>query len=309
MRFFPGKYAGVSFLVAIFEIRLAIFPGLNDSAMDLTFSTPLKGNLVLCGDYRDAQLLRRPDLYKFVWVRQGRLLLEVDHIPLELQAGELVPLTPLHSLEVTAVDGEYLILAFDSNFYCIFGHDGEVSCSGLLFNGTSGVLRLALSEARTAALQRVVDELLAEYEVADGLREEMLRMQLKRFIIICTRIARERFSIGADREKLFDTVRRYYVLVDAHFRTKKRVQEYAELLHRSPKTLANLFASCGQPSPLSIIHDRVNAEARRLLLYTARSAKEIAYLLGYEDTAAFSRFFAKMNGESITEFRQREKRE
>lgn len=104
-------------------------------------------------------------------------------------------------------------------------------------------------------------------------------------------------------------MRRYYVLVDEHFRTKKRVQEYAELLHRSPKTLTNLFASCGQPSPLSIIHDRVNAEARRLLLYTSKSAKEIGYLLGYDDTAAFSRFFAKMNGESITEFRQREKRE
>lgn len=277
--------------------------------MDLAFSTPLKGNLVLCGDYRDAELLRRPNLYKFLWVRQGRIRAEVDHIPLELESGEMLPLTPLHQLEITQSDGEYLILAFDSNFYCIFGHDGEVSCSGLLFNGTSEVLRLRLSEARTAALQGVVDELRAEYEVADGLREEMLRMQLKRFIIICTRIARERFEIGADREKLFDTVRRYYVLVDEHFRTKKRVQEYAELLHRSPKTLTNLFAACAQPSPLSVIHDRINAEARRLLLYTSKSAKEIGYLLGYDDTAAFSRFFAKMNGESITEFRQREKRE
>lgn len=277
--------------------------------MNLMFNTSLKGNLVLCGDYREACLLRHPGLYKFVWVRHGGLSLEIDHIPLELHAGELVPLTPLHSLEVIRADGDYLILAFDSNFYCIFGHDGEVSCSGLLFNGTSEVLRLELSEARTAALQQIVDDMLAEYEVVDGLREEMLRMQLKRFIIICTRVARERFSIGADREKLFDTVRRYYVLVDEHFRTKKQVQEYAGLLHRSPKTLANLFASCGQPSPLGIIHDRVNAEARRLLLYTPKSAKEIAYLLGYEDTAAFSRFFAKMNGESITEFRQRERRE
>lgn len=277
--------------------------------MDLMFSTPLKGNLVLCGDYREAQLLRRPNLYKFVWVRRGSLTLEVDHIPMELRAGDLVPLTPLHSLGITRAEGDYLILAFDSNFYCIFGHDGEVSCSGLLFNGTSEVLRLELSEARSAALQRVVDDLCAEYGVVDGLREEMLRMQLKRFIIICTRVARERFAIGADREKLFDTVRRYYVLVDEHFRTMKRVQDYAGLLHRSPKTLANLFASCGQPSPLGVIHDRVNAEARRLLLYTPKSAKEIAYLLGYEDTAAFSRFFAKMNGESITEFRRREKRE
>ena len=55
------------------------------------------------------------------------------------------------------------------------------------------------------------------------------------------------------------------MLVDEHFRTRKRVQDYAELLHRSPKTLSNLFAACGHASPLSVIHDRVNAEARRLL--------------------------------------------
>lgn len=71
----------------------------------------------------------------------------------------LLPLTPLHTLDVTRAEGEYLILSFDSNFYCIFGHDGEVSCSGLLFNGSSEVLRLELSEMRTAALQRVVDDL------------------------------------------------------------------------------------------------------------------------------------------------------
>lgn len=276
---------------------------------NLAFTTPLKGNLAMCDPCDDADLHRIRDLYKFIWVREGRVQLRIDHIPLELHAGELVPLTPHHRLEIPQIDAEVLILAFDSNFYCIFGHDGEVSCSGLLFNGTSELLRLELNEERAAALGRVIDDLRAEYEVADGLREEMLRMQLKRFIILCTRFARERFAVHADREKLFDIVRRYYVLVDEHFRTRKRVQDYAGLLTRSPKTLANLFAAYGQPSPLSIIRDRVNAEARRLLLYTSKSAKEIAYLLGYEDTAAFSRFFAKMNGESITAFRRREKRE
>ena len=276
---------------------------------NLAFTTPLKGNLALCDPCDDADLHRIRDLYKFIWVREGRVQLRIDHIPLELHAGELVPLTPHHRLEIPQIYAEVLIHAFDSNFYCIFGHDGEVSCSGLLFNGTSELLRLELTEERAAALGRVIDDLRAEYEVADGLREEMLRMQLKRFIILCTRFARERFAVHADREKLFDIVRRYYVLVDEHFRTRKRVQDYAGLLNRSPKTLANLFAAYGQPSPLSIIRDRVNAEARRLLLYTSKSAKEIAYLLGYEDTAAFSRFFAKMNGESITAFRRREKRE
>ena len=277
--------------------------------MDIAFSTPLKGNLVLCRDFRDAELTRRPDLYKFLWVRQGALSLEVDHVPMRLEAGEIVSLTPLHHVGNLRADGDCLSLLFDSNFYCIFGHDGEVSCNGLLFNGSSEPLRLALSAQRQEALGRIVDELCAEYEVNDGLREEMLRMQLKRFIIVCTRAAREHFGVDGPQEQLFDIVRRFYVLVDEHFRTRRRVQDYAELLHRSPKTLSNLFAACGRPSPLSVIHDRVNAEARRLLLYTDKSAKEVAYLLGYEDTAAFSRFFAKMNGESITGFRRRTQRE
>ena len=278
--------------------------------MDLVFRTPLKGNLVLCDDLTvQTELDRYAGLYKFIWLRQGTMSLEVDHVPMRLEAGEIVSLTPLHRIDNVQTDGESLSLLFDSNFYCIFGHDGEVSCNGLLFNGSAEPLRLRLSSERSEALERVVGELRAEYTVNDGLREEMLRMQLKRFIIICTRVARGLFGGDGPQEQSFDIVRRFYVLVDEHFRSRKRVQDYAELLHRSPKTLSNLFASCDRPSPLNVIHDRVNAEARRLLLYTSKSAKEIAYLLGYEETAAFSRFFAKMNGENITEFRRRMQRE
>ncbi len=85
---------------------------------------------------------------------------------------------------------------------------------------------------------------------------------------------------------------------------KKQVQDYADLLFRSPKTLSNLFASCGVPSPLRIIHERIESEAKRLLLYTPKSAKEISELLGFEDLSTFSRFFKKMTGESVSNFRK-----
>ena len=81
----------------------------------------------------------------------------------------------------------------------------------------------------------------------------MLRIILKRFIITYTRIAREKLDVGQDKEKSFDIIRRYYVLVDNHYKEKKQVQDYAEMLYRSPKTLSNLFAAYGLPSPLRIV--------------------------------------------------------
>lgn len=277
--------------------------------MDITLHTPMKGTLVLCDVSTVSPYLPASGFYTFLWVRKGTFTLDVDHIPVELGAGCVLPLSPMHRVDALHGDGECMALMFDSNFYCIFGHDNEVSCNGFLFNGTTDVMRLQLGDADSTALQKVVDAMCEEYGVPDSFREEMLRMQLKRFIILCTRIARERFGGTALAEPEFDIVRRFYVLLDTHFREKKRVQDYAELLHRSPKTLTNLFAACGRPSPLRVIHERVNAEARRLALYTAKSAKEIAYLLGFEDTATFSRFFTKMNGRSITDYRRSEKKE
>lgn len=278
--------------------------------MDYQLNTRLNGNIAMTSSYHErASLQRDKTLYKFIWVQSGTLTLEIDHIPMRLEKDEIVTLTPLHHLEVKEVDGEYLTLVFNSNFYCIYGHDNEVSCNGFLFYGSSQVMRLALSAGQSSNLHDIVRIFRQESVIHDNLQEEMLRIVLKRFIITCTRIARQRFGVGQEKEKTFDIIRQYYVLVDRHFKEKKQVQDYADILCRSPKTLSNLFSTCGLPSPLRVIHDRIEAEAMRLLLYTHKSAKEISSILGFEDLSAFSRFFKKMTGESVSDYRKRVKRE
>ena len=278
--------------------------------MDYQLNTRLNGNIAMTSSYHErASLQRDKTLYKFVWVQSGTLTLEIDHIPMRLEKDEIVTLTPLHHLEVKEVDGEYLTFVFNSNFYCIYGHDNEVSCNGFLFYGSSQVMRLALSAGQSSNLHDIVRIFRQESVIHDNLQEEMLRIVLKRFIITCTRIARQRFGVGQEKEKTFDIIRQYYVLVDRHFKEKKQVQDYADILCRSPKTLSNLFSTCGLPSPLRVIHDRIEAEAMRLLLYTHKSAKEISSILGFEDLSAFSRFFKKMTGESVSDYRKRVKRE
>lgn len=278
--------------------------------MEYSFHTRLGGSIILTSAFHENENLQSDkSLYKFIWVQDGCLQLEIDHIPVILRKDEVISLTPLHHIDRVGIDGEYIMLLFNSNFYCIYGHDNEVSCNGFLFNGSSYVMNLELGEEQSDILHEIVNNIEKEYDNKDNLQEEMLRIFLKRFIITCTRIARNKFSINREKEKSFDLVRRFYVLVDNHFKEKKMVQDYASMLHRSPKTLTNLFASYGLPSPLRIIRQRTEAEAKRLLLYSTKSAKEIADILGFEDLATFSRFFRNMSGESISGFRKNIKRE
>lgn len=278
--------------------------------MDYQLNTRLNGNIVLTHRFHERKPLQHDKtLYKFIWVQSGSLMVEVDHIPMYLMKDEIVTLTPLHHLEVKQIEGKYLTFLFNSNFYCIFGHDNEVSCNGFLFYGSSNVMRLKLSREETSNLYDIVRIFCQESAIHDNLQEEMLRIVLKRFIITCTRIARQKFQVGKEKGKAFDIIRQYYVLVDQNFKEKKQVQDYADILCRSPKTLSNLFSTCNRPSPLRVIHERIEAEAKRLLLYTKKSIKEISIILGFEDIAAFSRFFKKMTGESVSEYRRRVQRE
>ena len=274
-------------------------------SLEIALNTRLNGRIALtCTFHEDIGLNKDNSLYKFIWVKSGELSMEIDHVPVKIGTGEVISLAPQQKLRIYDVSGEYFMLLFNSNFYCIFGHDDEVSCNGLLFNGTSRIMRLKLSENEIRALNDLVSGFVYEYEVKDSFREEMFRILLKRIIIFFTRIARRKLDVTQEKEKSFEIVRQYNVLVDLHFREKKQVQDYADMLCRSPKTLSNLFSTYGLPSPLRIIHERTEAEAKRLLLYTSKSAKEIAAILGFEDQASFSRFFKNMTGMNVSEYRK-----
>ena len=180
--------------------------------MTQQFNTKLKGKLVLTDSYHaDKTLQKEKSLYKFIWVRSGSITLEIDHQEIMLAKNEIISLSNLQHLEFKSIDGDYLTLLFNSNFYCIYGNDHEVSCSGFLFNGSSHVIRFTLNEAEQKTLNDIADTLCKEFSVTDNLQEEMLRIQLKRFIIQSTRIARHRLNITQEKEYSFEIIRQFFI--------------------------------------------------------------------------------------------------
>ena len=96
-------------------------------------------------------------------------------------------------------------------------------------------------------------------------------------------------------------------LVQDHFKSKKKVNDYAELLHVTPKYLSEVVKQESGRTALKYIHQHILQEAKNQLIHTNDSAKRIAYNLGYNTPSQFGRFFKRETDQSPIQFRNSRK--
>jgi AraC family transcriptional activator of pobA len=101
---------------------------------------------------------------------------------------------------------------------------------------------------------------------------------------------------------------RFRELIENAFREDWSLADYASVLNVSQSRLRNACASVTEQAPMQVVHARVLLEAKRQLLYTSMSVREIAYALGFDDPAYFTRFFSRRTGISPRAFRSRSPR-
>ena len=237
-----------------------------------------------------------------LWFEKENNHLFIDGKRYDFKKNQIVFLTEFHNIKIGKVK-DVRLLRFNKPFYCVLNHDNEVGCKGILFFGASQLPFITIPDEELEKFENVWKMFAIEMESNDNLQIEMLQMILKRYLILCTRLFKS--------QKLYDVkfyesdiVREFNYLVEQHFKTKHSVADYANLLHKSPKTLSNIFSKIGNKAPLKFIQERRMLEARRLLKYSDLQIQEIAFELGYEDVQAFSRFFKKQEGLSPSKFRE-----
>ncbi|MBK5284203.1 MAG: helix-turn-helix domain-containing protein [Bacteroidia bacterium] len=94
------------------------------------------------------------------------------------------------------------------------------------------------------------------------------------------------------------------MLVENNFRQKKSVSEYSEMLNISAGHLNDTVQHETGKTASEIIYERIILEAKRLLYHSAKSVKEIAYELLYDDPSHFNRFFKTHTGRTPEQFRK-----
>ncbi|MET1055179.1 MAG: helix-turn-helix domain-containing protein [Pedobacter sp.] len=244
---------------------------------------------------------------KILYLSKG-CKIKVDFTTYSTEGPSLFFISPNQIFRIEGMCAETGVLIFyNRDFYCIQIHDEEVACDGLLFNNIKNIPVTTVPEHVAVSINHLFAQIEDEFVLQDSSQEEMIRTYLKQILIKSTRLWKQEHlnNAGDEGSNDLEFFRRFTQLVEAHFKAKHSVADYADLMLVAPKTITNKFKRLNLPPPNDVIKNRIILEAKRLLVHTSLTAKEISYELGYEDPAYFSRLFFIKTGESPSGFKNK----
>jgi AraC-like DNA-binding protein len=195
------------------------------------------------------------------------------------------------------------VLSFSADFLCITEENYDLLFkTGLFYTFTQSPV-IHVTEEMQAELEEVILRMQKEYGNFFLLRSEILRGYLKIFLIHLTRqYDQTQFSPPSTRN--IELVKNFLSLLEQNFATKKMVADYALKLAVTPNYLNEIIKkSTGYPASDHIKH-RVALEAKRHAVYSDVSMKEIAFNLGFDDVAHFSKYFKNATGINFSDFKK-----
>lgn len=165
---------------------------------------------------------------------------------------------------------------------------------------------LNLTKDESEIIQGAFKNIIEEYERTSPEKEFLLCNLILILLLRVREIYRTHVKVlkknSNRREQIANS---FKLLVEKHFIEKRTVNDYAEMLHISPKHLSEVASEIFGRSPLQIIHDILLLEAKVQLKVTDKSVSEIAYLLKFDDQPHFTNFIKKRTGVSPQELRKK----
>jgi AraC family transcriptional activator of pobA len=238
----------------------------------------------------------RKEFFEIVWLKNENALHTIKGA--EAMRGDWIYLIPpyrVHQLNKAGKKG--VLLSFKRDFldedvkeflldvFKIFNIQGEFSC-------------LQLDEETAGQLGRVYELMEEEYE-GDSTSVIMLKALLKVFLLQLVRIKEQEFTVQDINQK---RVYEFMVLLEMNYQLVRNTDFYAGKLGISSKRLNQILKEKLDKTGMQLIHDRIVLEAKRQIIHSESTIKEIAYNLGFKDRPYFSRFFKQHTGQSPEQF-------
>ena len=225
----------------------------------------------------------------------------IDFKEMRLKTGDVFLIQPgqVHRF-VNSEEAEGWLLIADSKFVseeekCIFDN---FSLSASSFN---------IEENQKEELMQIA--ILLEHRVNDAKEQQtnaVVDHLTEAIIAMIAEAVQERNSLQTTlNPRHVEIVLSFRKLLAGHLSTHRQPSYYASLLNISTVYLNEVVKKVTGMSTALYIKSELVLQAKRMLVHTNLSVKEIAYKLGFDDFAYFSRLFSKATEVSPTEFRQK----
>ena len=250
----------------------------------------------------EAEQLNR---FELIWIKKGRGCLWVDENSHQIEGNVIYCLAPGHVRKWNAetnIEGYYI--SFAPEF--IWLSDGHSNNSSWLeqYNHKYSTASTKIDDDMQQELELIARKMKWEFSNYFNRRLELLKGLLNIFMIYFSRNLK---SSEPDTLQTKDAVlvRRFMNLLKKNFINQKLVSDYAAQLFITPNYLNRTVKKITGFTASHHIQQQIILEAKRKAMYTSVSMKEIAYYLGFDNLAHFSKFFKNNCGMSFTDFKNR----
>ncbi|WP_428668354.1 AraC family transcriptional regulator [Runella sp.] len=252
-------------------------------------------------------LPHRHDHFTVILVEAAEGTHQIDFIeyPLRDNTAYFVSPEQIHHLTLTQPHPRGHVILFRPDFLQQYSFSpSQLSDMDLFFN-CDEALPLTFTSDEMSILLPLVKGIAEETQSELPQKWEAVGAWLKLFLLQCKRFksAQKVLNRGWDNRQA-EIVKHFKNDVEQFFHKFHKVNEYADRQHLTANHLNDVIKSETGTSAKEFIQNRLVLEAKRLARYSELSAKEIAYQLGYDDIAHFSRFFKKSEGIAFSEFRE-----
>ncbi|MBX7180625.1 MAG: AraC family transcriptional regulator [Bacteroidia bacterium] len=251
----------------------------------------------------------RHDFFAIIWVKKGKGNHLIDYTNYSFGDNTIFFLAPGHvHLVKEEIPCQGYVILFTEEFLGLVPDGGtSVACS--MISQAVEFPYIVPNEEESRAFQKVVDSIGGEFKANELGRDEIIRSQLKVFMLLVAR-HRDRLSKLSGINPLHPTndyYRNFLVSLERNFKKVHSVSAYSEMLHITSAKLNELVKSNRGTTASQMIKDRLILEAKRNLSHTEKTVKEIAFELGFEDHSYFIRTFRIETGKTPQEFREEQR--
>ncbi|GGN12264.1 transcriptional regulator [Dyadobacter beijingensis] len=238
-------------------------------------------------------------LAEMIWLTQGRFQIMFDLETYEVSEGKVLFLAPGQRFFLKSIspDLEGTILRFPAGF---MPADFDLPYPNLIYR----VSRIfEIDEMTAAGIASAVECMRWELTNSYYQKTEVLAGYLK---IVLIYLSRQRSTAlrSAFKADMTLLARRFLDLLERQYHVHKRVSEYADELAVTPNYLNQIVKQETGMSASANIRKRLLLQAKRMALLQGMSMKTVAYKLGFDDTAHFSKFFKMGCGCNFTTYRK-----